>query len=100
MERWIEHPFMTPLPTWDLAPGFVCEMDFIHLYAYPFIVALFKYVGPFWARNQRRLIVSGPLGQVLDREGEQRREQSLLPQDEGRLLQIPGRGRSGRRPLV
>ena len=42
MERWIKHPFMTPLPTWDLAPGFVCEMDFIHLYAYPFIVALFK----------------------------------------------------------
>ena len=57
-------------------------------------------VGPFWARNQWRLVVSGPLGQVLDREGEQRREQGLLPQDEGRLLQIPGRGRSGRRPLV
>ena len=44
--------------------------------------------------------VAGPFGQVLDRAGEQRREQGLLPQDEGGLLQIPRGGGRGRRAIV
>ena len=42
----------------------------------------------------------GSVGQVPDREGEQRREQGVLPQDEGGLLQVPGGGGRGRRTLM
>ena len=45
-------------------------------------------------------VLEGPVGQVPDRAGEQRGEQGLLPQDEGRLLQIPRRGRPRRRALL
>ena len=37
--------------------------------------------------------VSEPPGQVLDLQSQPAREQGLLPEDEGRLLQIPRRGR-------
>ena len=39
------------------------------------------------------VVVVGAAGQAPDREGKQRREQGLLPQDEGRLLPVPRRGR-------
>ena len=47
------------------------------------------------ASNGRSLSVAGSPRQVPHPEGEQRREQSLLPEDEGRLLPVPRGGGDG-----
>jgi len=42
---------------------------------------------------------SGFVGSVFDRQGQQRRIQGVLLEDEGRLLSVLGRSGSGRRPV-